>query len=125
MIQSILIVEDDPDAQMLVSHIMSYLNISFEMASDAETALARLDNPDTIYQAMIIDLQLPGKDGFELIGKIRSNPANEALICIAVTAHHTAKTRDLVLQSGFNAYFAKPLDATHFVNRLNALLPVN
>ncbi|MEO1165162.1 MAG: response regulator [Chloroflexota bacterium] len=122
MVQSILIVEDDPDGQALVSHVIDYMEIPHDVVGDAETATKKLFESDTVYQAVIIDLQLPGKDGFELLADIRDNPTSENLMCIAVTAFHTSKTREDALRAGFNAYFSKPLDATHFARELETLL---
>lgn len=118
----ILIVEDDPDASSLVSHIVHHLHLSYEAVSDGETALNRLYTAKNRYCAVIIDIALPGKDGWELIQSIRNEPSTESLICIAVTAYHNSKTREQAVLSGFNAYFPKPIDATHFARELSNLL---
>lgn len=122
MVQPILIVEDDPDGQVLISHVIGYMDIPHDVVGDAEEATRKLFASDTIYQAVIIDLQLPGKDGFELLADIRNNLISEDLMCIAVTAFHTSETRKQALQAGFNAYFSKPMDATHFARELETLL---
>ena len=117
----ILVVEDDPDSQALVSHVLNHLNIPHAVVGDAEAASERLLS-DKLFRAVIIDLALPGKDGWELLDEIRKSPAIDNLICIAVTAFHTSKTREEALRAGFNAYFPKPLDATHFARELEHLL---
>ena len=50
------------------------------------------------------------------------HPATAGLLCIAVTAFHTSKTREHALRAGFDAYFSKPLDATSFARQLEGLL---
>jgi two-component system, cell cycle response regulator len=122
MTKAILIVEDDPDGQALVSHVVGYLNLSHAVVGNAEDALGQLFTSDQLYQAVIIDLALPGKDGWQLLAAIRDNPQTANVMCIAVTAFHTSKTREDALRAGFNAYFAKPLDATHFARELESLL---
>jgi CheY-like chemotaxis protein len=122
MTYPIIIVEDDPDGQALVSHVINYLNIPHEVVGDAEHALQILRQSEDTFQAMIIDLALPGKDGWELLSEIRENPATEHLTCIAITAFHTSKTREEALLAGFDAYFSKPLDATQFARELETLL---
>lgn len=122
MAQSILIVEDDPDGQAMVSHVVNYMRIPYEVVGDAEKALQKLGEGSGNYRAVIIDLALPGKDGWELLSDIRNNPATADMTCIAVTAFHTSKTREQALRSGFNAYFSKPLDATHFARELEVLI---
>jgi CheY-like chemotaxis protein len=95
----------------LVSHIIDYLKLVHDVASDAERASQKLFQSGRQYRAVIIDLALPGKDGWTLLQEIRENAAAEGLTCIAVIAYHTSKTREEALRSGFNAYFPKPLDA--------------
>src|SRR5688572_20206510 len=107
--QRILVVEDDPDGQAVVSHILEYMNIAIDVANDAEEALKCLDK--TTYRAVIIDLALPGKNGWELLQHIQEQPETEDLPCIAVTAYHTSKLREEAITAGFTAYFAKPIDA--------------
>ena len=122
MTKPILIVEDDPDGQALVSHVIGHLNIPHEVVGDAEKALKKLFESGESYQAVIIDLALPGKDGWELLADIRNHPETESLMCVAVTAFHTSKTREDALRAGFDAYFSKPLDAMHFSRELASLL---
>jgi CheY-like chemotaxis protein len=122
MTQSILIVEDDPDGQALVSHVIGYLNIPFEVAGDAERALNILEASGQAFQVVIIDLALPGKNGWELLSAVRSNPPIAHLNCLAVTAFHTSKVRQDALRFGFDAYFSKPLDVTGFTHELKLLL---
>jgi len=122
MKKPILIVEDDPDGQKLVSHVIGYLNIPNEVVGDAEKAAHNLFELGKSYQAVIIDLALPGKDGWELLSEIRSDAETQNLTCVAVTAFHTSKTREQARRAGFDAYFSKPLDATHFARELESLL---
>lgn len=118
----ILIVEDDPDGQALIAHIINHLDIPHDEVGDAEQAFESLFQSDVSYQAVIIDLSLPGKDGWELLSAIRANSETQNLTCIAVTGYHNATTRQEALKAGFDAYFSKPLDATKFAEALSALV---
>jgi hypothetical protein len=118
----ILIVEDDPDGQALVAHILNYMQIGIEVDADAEQAGEFLFDNATHYDAVIIDLALPGKDGWELLAEIRSNMNTSNIPCIAVTPYHTGKLREEALAAGFASYFAKPLDATAFARQLESIL---
>lgn len=118
--QRILVVEDDPDGQAVVSHILEYMNIAIDVVNDAEEALHCLEQ--ATYRAVIIDLALPGKNGWELLQHIQEKPETENLPCIAVTAYHTSKLREEAITAGFTAYFAKPIDATSFARELETLL---
>ncbi len=118
----LLVVEDDPDGQEVVATILSHLNISIDTASTAEEAEAFLFDDRRDYHAVIIDLALPGKDGWELLAEIQQDPGTANLTCIAVTAYHNSKLREQALTHGFHAYFPKPLDATRFARALEEVL---
>jgi CheY-like chemotaxis protein len=112
----VLVVEDDPDGQEVVATILEHLNISMDVANNVAEAEEFLFQSGTRYNAAIIDLALPDKDGWELLSEILAEPRTAALPCIAVTAFHTSKLREDAIKAGFTAYFAKPLDSTSFVN---------
>jgi two-component system CheB/CheR fusion protein len=118
----ILIVEDDPDGQEVVATILEHLNISMDVANNVAEAEEFLFQSGTRYNAAIIDLALPDKDGWELLSEILAEPRTSYLPCFAVTAFHTSKLREDAIKAGFTAYFAKPFDSTAFVNRLEQVL---
>ncbi len=120
--QRLLVVEDDPDGQAVVAHILSYMNIPIDVAGDAETAEFYLFQKHIQYGLAIIDLALPGKDGFALLNDIISHPETSELPCVAVTAYHTSKLREQAIAAGFRAYFAKPIDATSFGREVTSLI---
>jgi CheY-like chemotaxis protein len=118
----ILVVEDDPDGQEVVATILQHLNIPLDVAGDAVEAEQFLFNSSARYNAVIIDLALPGKNGWEILADILNNPTTAAIPCVAVTAYHTSKLREQALAAGFTAYFPKPIDSTSFARRLEEVL---
>lgn len=125
MIQNarILVVEDDPDGQEVVSVMLHHLGVPVvDVAGTAMEAEALLFVAERSYHAIIIDLALPDKDGWELLGLIQAYPATTHIPCIAVTAFHTSRLREQAIKSGFTAYFPKPLEAITFARRLEAML---
>lgn len=119
---NILVVEDDPDGQEVVATILEHVGLGFAVASNAEEAEEWLFNSNAAFDAVIIDLALPGKDGWDLLREMQVNGATANIPTLAVTAYHSSKTREEALTAGFTAYFAKPIDATNFVRELEALL---
>lgn len=117
----ILVVEDDPDGQEVVATILEHLNLSIDVANNVAEAEELLFNSGRTYQAAILDLALPDKNGWELLTEILENPKTANIPCIAVTAYHTSKLREDAIRAGFTAYFAKPIDATAFARRLEEL----
>ena len=118
----ILLVEDDPDGQAVVAHVLTYLDYPIDVAGDADEAMAYLSQHMGEYRAAIIDLALPGRDGWDLLGEIKGTPETAEIPCIAVTAFHSSKTREDALTAGFVAYFSKPLEASSFARELEAIV---
>lgn len=118
----ILVVEDDPDGQEVVSTILEHLNVSFDVAGNVADAERLLFSSEVAYHAAIVDLALPDKNGWDLLYDILNHPKTNSLPCVAVTAYHTSKLREDAIKAGFTAYFAKPIDATSFVRRLEDIL---
>jgi len=116
----VLVVEDDPDGQEVVTRMLRHHGIPAVMADSGEMALSRLN--DTQYTAAVIDLALPGIDGWMVLNAIRRNPNTANLPCVAVTAFHSAEVAVKAIEAGFNAYFPKPLDATSFVRELQRVV---
>lgn len=118
----ILVVEDDPDGQEVLATILEHLNISMDAAGDGAQAEQLLFQSGIRYDAVILDLALPDKDGWEILSEIQATPPTANLPCIAITAYHTSKLREDAFKAGFVAYFPKPLDSTAFAQDLLQVL---
>ncbi|MBZ0305552.1 MAG: response regulator, partial [Anaerolineae bacterium] len=85
---SMLLVEDDAHGREVVRALLTHYEVAVDVAETAETALNFLrEHP---YNAVIIDLSLPGMSGWELLKRIQQNPATAALPCFAITAYHSS-----------------------------------
>lgn len=118
--KTVLVVEDDPDGQELIARMLFRAKITVEVLGTAEDAIQVLSSDE--HAAVIIDLALPGMDGFALLANIRQQPDVASLPCVAITAFHTPTLKQQVMQAGFDAYFAKPLDDRRFIMTLGELL---
>lgn len=116
----ILLVEDDPDGREVVARILRFNRIPFSAADNAEEALEKLAVEP--FSAAILDLALPGMDGWTLLSQIQNNPALAHMRCVAVTAFHSSEVAVKAIEAGFLAYFPKPLDSTSFVRELQRVL---
>lgn len=117
---TVLVVEDDRDGQEVLARMLFRAKLPVEVTGTAEDALQVLSADD--HAAVVIDLALPGMDGFALLKHIRADETLAALPCVAITAFHTPTLKQQVMQAGFNAYFAKPLDDRRFILTLSELL---
>lgn len=119
----ILIVEDDADAQQVTRHILEFLNMTVDIASDAEIAEHMLfDQPAFAYDLAIIDLALPGKDGWQLLTEIQATKLTAHLKCVAMTAFHRTLMRERVPEAGFIEYFPKPIDPPAFAKIIERMV---
>ncbi len=117
---TVLVVEDEPDGQTVVAGILNYFHIKAEGVGSAEEALKAL--AARAFNAVVIDLMLPGMNGLTLVQSIRETASISSLPCVAITAHHSSAVKQQALDCGFDKYFAKPLDDTAFVRELSRLI---
>ena len=120
--QNLLIVEDEHDSAAVVEMILQPSGLPFMVAEDAYQAIEILKNNPGGFVGVIIDLALPGKDGFSLLQEIRSLPQLAHLATFAMTAYHTPELKSRCIKAGFHAYFPKPLDTSLFLGTLDRIL---
>jgi DNA-binding response OmpR family regulator len=123
MAKRILIVEDDEKSRRLLTDVLQYHGFAVCAAPTGEDALAdaRRSCPD----AALLDIQLPGLSGFEVLAQLRAESAGAHLPVIAVTASVMDQDRKKILAAGFDAYVPKPVNIRELVTILNELLSKN
>ncbi len=109
----VLIVEDNEKNRKLERDVLQYKGYATQEATNAEDGIrmARERLPDLI----LMDIQLPGIDGIEALGRLRGDPATCDIPVIAVTASAMKQDRDRIMEAGFDDYQRKPLDIRDFV----------
>ncbi|MBC7949203.1 MAG: response regulator [Chitinophagaceae bacterium] len=112
----ILVVEDEVDTQEIVSGLLEHFDISAEIVGSAEEAWQLLEK--SRYEAIVIDLGLPGIDGLSFLRNIRSNEATASLPCMIITAYNSSLVKKEALEIGCDAYLAKPLEHHYFVQEI-------
>ena len=100
----LLVVEDDKDARDVFCAMLDYEGAMVLGTASAEEALAILKTVRP--HAIIIDIVLPGRDGFWLLEQLRGSQRMRAIPVVAVTA---VAGREEILDAGFDAYVAKPV----------------
>jgi two-component system cell cycle response regulator DivK len=115
----ILIVEDSPDNMKLFRTVLAQKGHTVTELTGGEGLL------DTIAAAspelVLMDIQLPGKDGFALLQEIRDSQ-HRALRVIALTAHAMTGDRERALEAGFDGYITKPIDIRSFPDQVRRAL---
>lgn len=117
---NILIVEDDPDIQQLVTYNLIKVGMNATCSENGEEALIKLENEHV--DAIILDLMLPGKDGLEICQTIREKESTNTIPIIILTAK--SEEEDIVkgLEIGADDYVTKPFSPKVLIARLNAVL---
>lgn len=118
----VLIVEDEPDNAAVAEMMLNSADIETTHVDNAEEAFNLLVKQAEKFSVVLIDLALPGMDGYALMKAIRATPALARLPLIATTAFHTPELRADALNAGFDGYCQKPLNVVEFLNTLQRLL---
>jgi signal transduction histidine kinase/CheY-like chemotaxis protein len=103
----ILIVDDNEMNQNLLKHLLGDWKLAFGQARSGSEALAKLEGDD--YDLVLMDIQMPGMDGYTATQAIRSNLKLQTPI-IAMTAHAFAGEREKCLGYGMDEYISKPIN---------------
>ena len=112
----ILVVEDDAASQMLVREVLEPAGYHVEVASTTSQALEHLK---TSAPALILmDVDLPGKDGLSLTRLLKSMSPTAAIPVIALTAHTNLQARRDALAAGCAGFISKPIDVRTFPSRV-------
>jgi CheY-like chemotaxis protein len=107
----ILIVEDSPDNMKLFRTLLSLSGHEVAGLSGGDELLETLGSLGP--ELVLMDIQLPGKDGFTLLREIRASP-HAGVRVLALTAHAMSGDRERALQAGFDGYITKPIDIRVF-----------
>ena len=106
----ILLVEDQEVGRKFVTALLERTGHQVVSASDGLTALQLL--PGERFDLVLLDIQMPGMGGEEVLQQLRQIDGCRALPVIALTAHALAGDRGRLLQNGFDGYCAKPLEVS-------------
>ena len=104
----ILVVDDNDAGQLLVTTVLELDGFRVESAGSSDEVLERLamHPPDLI----LMDVQLPGKDGLALTRQLKADPATAGIPIVALTANAMAGDREQALAAGCVGYISKPIN---------------
>jgi two-component system copper resistance phosphate regulon response regulator CusR len=114
----ILLVEDEPDAARMLAKGLREQTFAVDIAADGESALEQAELND--YDLVILDVLLPGKDGFEVCREMRA--AGSATPILMLTARDAVEDRIEGLDTGADDYLTKPFNFHEMLARVRALL---
>jgi len=120
MANHILVVDDHPINLKLVSELLEYEGYTIDRAPDAESAIEIIKRrpPDLI----LMDIALPGMDGFTLTRMLKENDETKNIIIIALTSFAMKGDELKAIEAGCDDYVSKPIDTRTLPVRIKELL---
>jgi CheY-like chemotaxis protein len=117
---SILVVEDNNDNLTLVDYLLRAYGYEPLLARSGEEGLriAVETHPDL----MLLDIRMPGMDGYQVAAAVRNTPRLERTRVVALTASAMTGDRERIAAAGFDGYIQKPIDPETFLARLKPFL---
>ncbi|HET9753450.1 MAG TPA: response regulator, partial [Myxococcales bacterium] len=104
----LLLVEDNPDIGETLRDLLQLLGHRVELVGDGLRAVqvALATQPD----AALVDIGLPGIDGYEVARRLRASEGGRDLVLVALTGYGRPEDRERALAAGFDAHLVKPVD---------------
>ena len=120
MARTILVIDDEPELVKLLDYNLTKAGYLVLTAKDGESGLAaaRKHAPD----AIVLDVMMPGLDGWEVCKRLRQDPSTSALPLLMLTAKAEEADRVLGLELGADDYVTKPFGVRELLARVKALL---
>jgi len=119
----VLVVDDDADQQDLLRVFLEGAGYAVCLAGNAEEALALIAaNPMDV---VVLDVVMPGIDGFAACRRVRANPLTLDLPVVLVTALNSREERVLGIQAGADDFLSKPVNREELLARVNSLVRLN
>ncbi|MFD0834357.1 response regulator [Mariniflexile aquimaris] len=120
MKSTILIIEDNEQNMYMLSYLLEKSNYKILKAFNGLDGLrmAHENNPEII----LIDIQLPDMDGYEICNKLRHNGLPKNTTIIAVTSYAMGGDKEKAIEAGADGYLEKPINPETFVKQMESII---
>jgi two-component system CheB/CheR fusion protein len=115
----ILLVEDDPDIRSTMQEVLEFDGCEVRSAGNGPQALQAVE--EGAFDVALVDIGLPGMDGYELARRLRQRPGVARLPLVALTGYGRSSDRQATRAAGFDAHVTKPVDPDELYRVLQAL----
>ncbi len=117
---TLLVADDNRLSRELIRDVLESAECRIVEARDGREALERVEetNPDLV----LLDLEMPIRDGFAVLAEMRRNPRYRGIPVAAVTARAMQSDRERIAAAGFDAYIPKPIKSKELRDRVHQLL---
>ncbi len=114
----ILIIDDDERNIFALTAVLQSRNFECLTAMNGCDGLRIMKSTPDIFMTLV-DMMMPGMDGYQLIGTIRTDPAISGFLLVAVTAQAMTGDREKCLAAGADGYIAKPVNIDALMEMMN------
>lgn len=116
MKRTVLVIEDNEQNLYLVTFLLEKNGYEVVQARDGREGIALAGQLEPVL--ILLDIQLPGMDGYEVAGALRSNPVIERVPIVAVTSYAMVGDRERALAAGCTGYIEKPINPDTFIEEV-------
>jgi PAS domain S-box-containing protein len=117
----VLLVDDNVDAATMLAELLTAMGYAVSSHENAEAALQ--DAQARRFDALVLDIGMPGLDGYELARRIRAGGASADALLVALTGYGQPQDRERSKAAGFDAHLVKPADAEQLLDLLAGACP--
>jgi chemosensory pili system protein ChpA (sensor histidine kinase/response regulator) len=117
---TIMVVDDSITVRKVTARLLKRQGMEVLMAKDGVDAVAQLQ--EQIPDLMLLDVEMPRMDGYELATQVRNDPQLKHIPIIMITSRTGIKHRDRAEKIGINRYLGKPFNEAELLENINALL---
>lgn len=120
MSHTVLLVEDNPHNRKIFSGMLTFSGFTVIEAEDGHQALAA--TAGTLPDVILMDLSIPGIDGWEVTRRLKADPRTRAVPVIALTAHAMRGDEERARAAGCDHYLSKPISPKKVVAEVRKIL---
>ncbi len=119
---TVMVVDDSLTVRRVTERNLSKYGIITLLATDGIDAMEKLS--DEVPDVMLVDIEMPRMDGFELTERVRDDPVYKDIPIIIITSRSGPKHRDRAMELGATLYLSKPYQELELMNAINSVLPL-
>jgi CheY-like chemotaxis protein len=110
-VRRVLVVDDNRDSAETIAMLVELWGHDVRVVHDGPAALASISEPiDWCPEVVLLDIGLPGVDGYEVARRLRQVPALAGILMVAMTGYGQERDRQLSREAGFDHHLVKPVD---------------
>jgi CheY-like chemotaxis protein len=123
--KTVLLVEDNPHNRKIFSGMLTHAGFAVTEAEDGHQALAAVAADKPLPDLILMDLSIPGVDGWEVTRRIKADARTKNLPIIALTAHAMRGDEERARAAGCDHYLAKPISPKKVVDEVRKILKMD